>query len=142
MNFMNAVDTNVLVYRLDRHNPTKQAKARELLRRLASESIPTVLLWQVLGELMRQLRYWQDEGEITREALVRYVAAFRKLFPLVTPTSRAVDHALDLTGQYSLSHWDSMLLGACKDAGATVLYTEDMGAPTTYDGIQLINPFA
>jgi hypothetical protein len=35
-----------------------------------------------------------------------------------------------------------MLLGACKDAGVTTLDTEDMGAPTTYDGIQLINPFA
>jgi len=139
---MNAVDTNVLIYRLDRHEPAKQAKARELLRRLSSETTPTILLWQVLGELMRQLRYWQDQGEITREAMVRYVAAFRRLLPLVVPTSRVADHALDLTGRYSLSHWDSMLLGACKDAGATILYTEDMGSPATYDGLQLINPFA
>jgi hypothetical protein len=34
-----------------------------------------------------------------------------------------------------------MLLGACKDAGVTALYTEDMGVPMQYDGIQLINPF-
>jgi predicted nucleic acid-binding protein len=87
------------------------------------------------------LRYWQDQGEITREALLRYVGAIRKLLPLVTPTSRVVDHALDLTGRYTLSHWDSMLLGACKEARVTMLYTEDMGAPTTYDGIQLVNPF-
>ena len=139
---MNAVDTNVLIYRLDRHEPTKQAKARELLRRLSSEATPSILLWQVLGELMRHLRYWQDQGEITRETLLRYVRAFRKLFPLVLPTSRAADHALDLTGRYTLSHWDSMLLGACKDANVTTLYTEDIGAPTTFDGIQLINPFA
>ncbi len=40
-----------------------------------------------------------------------------------------------------LSHSDSMILGASIEAGVTTLYTEDMGAPTTFDGIQLINPF-
>jgi predicted nucleic acid-binding protein len=138
---MNAVDTNVLIYRLDRQEPAKQAKARELLQQLTSDPTPTLLLWQVLGELMRQLRSWQDQHQITRDALLRYVAAFRRMFPLAMPTPQVADHALDLAGRSSLSHWDSMLLGACKEAGVTVLYTEDMGAPTAYDGIQLINPF-
>jgi predicted nucleic acid-binding protein len=59
---MNAIDTNVLVYRPDRSDPVKQAKARELLRRLAADTEPTVLPWQVLGELIRQLRFWQDNS--------------------------------------------------------------------------------
>lgn len=138
---MNAVDTNVLIYRLDRQEPAKQGKARELLRQLRSDSTPTLLLWQVLGELMRQLRFWQDQGQLTRDAVVRYVATCRKLFPLAMPTPQVVDHALELAGRFSLSHWDSMLLGACKEAGVTTLYTEDMGAPAAYDGIQLVNPF-
>jgi hypothetical protein len=40
-------------------------------------------------------------------------------------------------GQYT----DSMIVGACKAANVTTLYTEDMGAPTSYDGVQLVNPF-
>lgn len=36
--------------------------------------------------------------------------------------------------QYSLSHWDSMILGACKEAAVATLYTEDMGAPRIIDG--------
>jgi len=138
---MNAVDTNVLVYRLDGREPDKQAKARQLLRRLNRDPVPTVLLWQVLGELIRQLRSWQDQGALTRDGLLRYVATFRRLFPLVPPTPQVIDHALDLTGRFSLSHWDSMLLGACKAAEVTTLYTEDMGAPATFGGVQLINPF-
>lgn len=138
---MNAVDTNVLIYRLDRRDPVKQRKARSLLRQLALDTTPTVLLWQVLGELVRQLRYWQDQGKLTRHGLLRYVAAFRKLYPLVMPTAEVLDRALDLAGRYCLSHWDSMLLGACQEAGVTRLYTEDMGAPTTYDGVELVNPF-
>ena len=78
---------------------------------------------------------------MTREALLRYIAIFRKLFPLVMPIPQVADRALDLAGRFSLSHWDSMLLGACKEAGVTTLYTEDMGAPTSYDGIHLVNPF-
>jgi predicted nucleic acid-binding protein len=138
---MNAIDTNVLVYRLDRREPIKQAKARDLLRRLSSDPTPTLLLWQVLGELMRQLRSWQDQGRITRDTVLRYVAVFRNMFPMGMPIPRVADHALNLAARYSLSHWDSMLLGACKEAAVTTLYTEDMGAPTSYDGIRLVNPF-
>ena len=138
---MNAIDTNVLVYRLDRSDLIKQAKARQLLRQLAADTVPTVLPWQVLGELIRQLRYWQDQKQITRDTLLRYVATFRKLFPIAIPALGVVDRAIDLTGRYSLSHWDSMLLGACLEAGVDILYTEDMGAPVTYDSIRLINPF-
>jgi len=58
------------------------------------------------------------------------------------PTPEAFDRALSLSTRFSLSHWDSMLLGACQAAGAARLYTEDMGAPRTIDGIELVNPFA
>jgi len=138
---MNAVDTNVLIYRLDRRDPIKQAKARALLRRLTTDAEPAVLPWQVLGELVRQLRHWHDQKRLTRDAMLRYVAAFRSVFPAVMPTPAVLDHALDLTGRFSLSHWDSMLLGACIEANVNTLYTEDMGAPTTYDSVRLVNPF-
>jgi len=35
-----------------------------------------------------------------------------------------------------------MILAACRVAGATRLYTEDIGAPREIDGIELVNPFA
>jgi predicted nucleic acid-binding protein len=63
------------------------------------------------------------------------------MFRLTMPTPAVLDRALDLADRYSLSHWDSMLLGACLEAGVVTLYTEDMGAPTRYDGVQLVNPF-
>lgn len=62
-------------------------------------------------------------------------------FPFVMPTPNVLDRALDLSNRFSLSHWDSMLLGACIEARVDTLYTEDMGAPTTIDSVQLINPF-
>jgi len=139
---MNAVDTNVLVYNLDPTEPVKQAKAANLLVRLGNETAPPVLLWQVLGEFVRQLRTWENNGRLTRQDVLDHVKAVRGLFSLVMPTPNVLDAALDLAARFSLSHWDSMILGACKEVGVVTLYSEDMGAPTTYDGIQLISPFA
>jgi predicted nucleic acid-binding protein len=138
---MNAVDTNVLLYSIDRNEPAKQAKAQQLLTQLHAAAEPTVLLWQVLGELTQQLRRWRDQGKLTPAEFSLHVQAFRHLFPLVLPTAEALDRALSLADRFSLSHWDSMILGACQAAGAARLYTEDMGAPRTIDGIELVNPF-
>lgn len=138
---MIAVDTNVLVYRLDWSEPVKQAKANALLQQLAAGPTQASLLWQVLAETVRQLRTWHTSGRLRWDEILGYVAQFRSTFSLVMPTPNVLDLALDLSSRFSLSHWDSMILGACKEAGITTLYTEDMGAPASYDGIQLINPF-
>jgi predicted nucleic acid-binding protein len=139
---MNAVDTNVLLYSVDRNEPVKQLKAQQLLQQLHSSAEPTILLWQILGELTQQLRRWRDQGRLTPTEFSQHVRAFRHLFPFVLPTPEAFDAAIDLSERFSLSHWDSMILGACRAAGATRLYTEDMGSPGTIDGIELVNPFA
>ena len=138
---MNAVDTNILLYSVDRSEPTKQLKAQQLLEQLRSGNEPVILLWQVLGEAAQQLRRWRDRGKLTPAEFSQYVQAFRHLFPLALPTAEVFDRAIGLIERYSLSHWDSMLLGACQSAGATRLYTEDIGAPRHIDDLELINPF-
>ena len=87
---MIAVDTNVLVYYLDQNEAVKQAKAIALLNRLITGPPQTILLGQVLAEVVRQLRTWQDKGRLTRQAVLVYVAHFRGLFPFVMPTPRKV----------------------------------------------------
>jgi hypothetical protein len=51
---MNAVDTNVLLYSVDRHEPAKQRVAQQLLHQLQSAAAsageePTVLPWRCLA---------------------------------------------------------------------------------------------
>src|SRR5437870_5581722 len=103
---MNAVDTNIYVYSLDQSEPVKQAKAQQLFRQLLTTDDPTVLLWQVLGELIQQLRRWKDQGQLTDVEFLQHVQVFRTQFPLILPTANVIDHALDLTARFSLSHWD------------------------------------
>ena len=47
----------------------------------------------------------------------------------------------ELRSRFSLSHWDSMLLAACKEAGVTTLYSEDLDTGTDYNGLRVVNPF-
>ena len=139
---MNAVDTNILVYAVDQDEPAKQTKAIELLNRLTLPPVETVLLWQAAGEYLSCLRRWQSAGRVSSADVERYLNRALALFPLVLPTHSVLGRALELHARYSLSHWDSMLLAACIEAGVTTLYSEDLGAGTTYDTVTVINPFA
>jgi len=138
---MIAIDTNILVYTIDRSDPAKWVKARQLLANLEIRHEPTVMPWQVLGELVRFLRAKEQRGEFTRDAWMHYLNLFRRKFQVAVPALKTLDHSLDLSARYNLSHWDSMLLGACLEAGVTTLYTEDMGAPRQIDRLELANPF-
>jgi predicted nucleic acid-binding protein len=139
---MNAVDTNVYVYALDTDESLKQAKALALFHRLALQSHDSILLWQVAGELLNQLRRWESKGKLLAEGVEAAFNRLRSLFPLRLPTERILQISFDLRSRYTLSHWDSMLLAACIESGVTTLYSEDMAAGMNYDGVTIVNPFA
>ena len=138
---MIAIDTNVILYAIDSRDLNKRAAARALLRQLGTPPNSGVLLWQVYAELAKQLRAWRDAKRISARALARYLHVIRRLFPLVMPTPAVLDRALLVADLHSLSHWDSMIVAACIEAGITQLYTEDMGSPRQIGGVQLLNPF-
>ena len=139
---MNAVDTNVYVYALDSDEPAKQAKAVELLDPLALKPADSAIMWQVASEFLGQLRKWESKGHLTSAAVEAAFNRFRAIFPLRFPSAGVFQVSFDLRSRFSLSHWVSMLLAACKEAGVTTLYSEDMAAGTSYDGITIVNPFA
>jgi predicted nucleic acid-binding protein len=141
MNFMNAVDTNVLVYTLDADEPAKQAKARQLLDRLVQGAEVTILPWQVAGELLSNLRKRETEGRISASDVAAHFEDFLEMFSLVVPGKELFPAYFGLRSRFSLSHWDTMLLAACKTAGVTTLYSEDMDAGTDYGGLRIVNPF-
>lgn len=139
---MNAVDTNVVIYSLDDDEPVKQAKARTLLSGLMTGSTPTVLPWQVAGELLNGLRRWEAAGRISASNVEANFRDTLALFPLAIPTATTFPKYFDLFSRFSLSHWDCMLLAARHEAGVTTLYSEEMDAGTDYDGLRIVNPFA
>jgi predicted nucleic acid-binding protein len=139
---MNAVDTNVFVYAFDADEPVKQAKAQLLLDRLTRQREETELLWQVAGEFLNCLRKWESAGRMSAEDVETDFRDFISLFPLRLPVVSLFAVSFDLRSRFSLSHWDSLLVAACKEAGIDTLFTEDLDAGTDYDGLRVVNPFA
>ena len=64
-----------------------------------------------------------------------------EMFPVIAPERLTVLTALDLSRRYCLSHWDSMLLAACLEAGVTTLHSEDLSHGQRYDSVLVVNPF-
>ncbi len=139
---MNAIDTNVFIYALDGDDPRKQVLAKGLFDRLISSSENTILLWQVAGELLANLRKRESSGRISTEDVEAHFNDFYAMFSLVVPNAKALPAYFEFRSKFSLSHWDAMLLAACQVAGVTILFSEDMEHATNYDGISIINPFA
>ncbi len=136
---MIAVDTNVLVYAVDANEPLKGPKAVALLEELASQQ--AVLLWQVVCEFGAALNRRQAAGHIRIQAS-EVIDAWLEVFPLVFPTRAVLITAWRLQAQFQVSYWDAMLLAACRDAGVTRLYTEDLQSQPIIDGVEIVNPFA
>jgi predicted nucleic acid-binding protein len=141
-NCMNAIDTNVLVYFVDRDEPAKRAKAIELLEGLVKEDVETVLLWQVAAEFLSCLRRWENQGRISRQESLGNLNRLESMFRCVPPTQAVLRKSLDLGSRYSLSHWDGMLVAACIEAGVRTLYSEDLASGTRYDSVTVVDPFA
>ena len=83
----------------------------------------TLLPWQVAGELLSCLRKWEAAGRITPGDAESHFHDVLSMFPLRIPTANVFEVSFNLRARFSLSHWDSMLLGACLEAGIDMLYT-------------------
>ncbi len=138
---MIAIDTNLFVYYVDSSEEAKQQKTRQWLADLRQTQAEPVMLWQVAVEFLNCMRRWELAGRIVRADTIRYFERMEAWFELIVPSRTVLHTALDLNSRYSLSHWDSLLVAACIEAGVTTLYREDMADGADYDGVRIVNPF-
>jgi predicted nucleic acid-binding protein len=134
---MNAIDTNIWIYRFDSRDAAKQQVAAQLTATVR----PQVLLWQVGCEFVAASRKLGAFG-FTEDQAWRALADMQIIASQVAlPDQQVWTDAQALHQRHGLSFWDALLVAACIRAGVQTLYTEDIGAPRTLDGISLVNPF-
>jgi predicted nucleic acid-binding protein len=138
---MKAVDTNILIYAIDQTDLPKHLRAVELVKGLVASGDPPLLLWQVGCEYLSYLQRQRALGRFTSAEVGQEMNHVLTAYELVVPVSAIYGAALKLTQKHSLSHWDSLLLGACVVTGIDTLYSEDMSHRMTYDAVKVINPF-
>lgn len=131
------VDTNILVYAHDRSAGAKSERAKTLLLQLW-DSGRGVLSTQVLQELCINLR--RKAGNPLPMDEVRRLIREYSTWEVVTNTPESVLRALEIEMRYKTSFWDALILQAAEDAGASILYSEDLATGQRYGGIQVMNP--
>jgi predicted nucleic acid-binding protein len=129
-------DTNVLVYADDKGAPPKQKRAVELVSE-HRRSRTGVISLQVLQEYF---------VTVTRKLHVDARVARRKIellaeFDVASPDVGDVLAAIDLHRLHGINFWDGLIVHSAKQAGCSVLFSEDMQAAREIDGVRIVNPF-
>jgi predicted nucleic acid-binding protein len=128
-------DTNVLVYADDAAAPAKQRRAINLIAE-HRRARTGVLSLQVLQEYF---------VTVTRKLHVDAAIARRKVellaeFDVAAPEVSDILAAIDLHRLHGFSFWDALILRAAKQAGCSVLFSEDMQQAREIDGVRIVNP--
>jgi predicted nucleic acid-binding protein len=62
-------------------------------------------------------------------------------FDVAVPNVADILAAIDLHRLHGFSFWDALILRAAKQAGCSVLLSEDLQEAREIDGIRIVNPF-
>jgi predicted nucleic acid-binding protein len=125
-------DTNVLLYLIS-GDSIKADRAEDLI------GAGGVISVQVLNEFASVA----SRKNSMRSSEIREVLSAVRRACSVEPISLAThDLALDLVERVRLSFYDGLIVAAARLAGCSILYSEDMQAGRTIDGVTIKNPFA
>ena len=130
------VDSNVLLYCVDRQDAAKRARAVAWMDALWMAGSGR-LSWQVLHEF-----YWnavRKMGLATDSAreMVEELSHWRP----VDASLGLLQQAWEWMDTAQLSYWDALILAAALRSGAAYLLSEDFQADRVYGEIQVLNPF-
>ena len=133
-----AFDSNVLGYAEGLDDPTRQARAEEVIAALVQHDL--VMPLQVAAELHRLLmRRRRISSQEAGAAVGRWMASL-PLQPATT--SEAFATALALSADHHLQIFDAIILAASAEAGCRMLLSEDMQDGFVWRGVTVVNPFA
>jgi predicted nucleic acid-binding protein len=130
-------DSNILFYTVDSDAAERQAKARALVRR-AALSYDCFLSLQTLSEFFAATT---RKGKLTPSEAAVHLEDWQTLFPIVAATPASLRLAVRAVEQHSLSFWDAMQWAVAKQAGATLLLSEDLQDGRVLEGVRFRNPF-
>ena len=131
------LDTNVLVYALDRREPEKRDRAREVLRRLGTSGaiLPAQVLSEFANVCLRKLEPRPDPAAVQRE-----VERLLLAFPVLPLTGPVVLEALRGVREHLLSYYDAQIWAVARLGQVGVILSEDFNPGAVLDGVSFANP--
>lgn len=134
------LDTNVLVYLVDRRHPDKQAIARQLVSVALAER-SGVISFQVVQETLQALTRKARQVLPATDAAELLHAVLMPLWH-VHPTVSLYERALQVQAKQGFSFYDSLIVASALQAGCKRLLTEDLQHGQKVGALRIENPFA
>lgn len=131
------LDTNVLIYALDRKSGGKHETAAAIVDRAAD--CDCVLTVQALSEFFVAAT---RKGILPRPHAATQVRDWLELFPTRAASGRAVAEALAASERGRWSYWDALLLATAGEAGCSLVISEDMHDGARLGDVSVLDPFA
>ena len=132
------VDTNILVYALDKTPSPRKTPAQALILRLTAEDRLRIST-QVLQELFVTLTRKVPQACSPDEA-ISFLDQL-SVWPLFLIDFPAIHDAALLSRDAGISFWDALIVVAAARSGANSLYTEDLSHGEKLLGVEIVNPF-
>lgn len=130
------LDSNILFYTIDADAGERQERAREIVRQAALGD--SFLSLQTLSEFFASTT---RKGKLTAAQATAHVEDWQTIFPVVAATPGSLRLAMRAVEHHSLSFWDAMQWAVAKQAGATLLLSEDLQHDRELEGVRFRNPF-
>ena len=130
------IDTNILIYSVDRADPAKQNTALNLIARHAKDRtgvISTQVLQEFYSAATRKLGIEPLQARQPRRDF--------RVFDIVQVTPAIIEEGIDCSILHQLSFWDGLILAAAVTAKSTELLSEDLSHEQKLQGITIRNPF-
>ena len=131
-----SIDTNILIYSIDKDAGTRHEQARALVDALADKDC--VLTIQALAEFFHAVT---RKDKMPADEAAAMVRDWMELFPVAAADGHTLSEAIGLKDKYGFAFWDAMLVQAARAAGVTRLLTEDMQDGRKVGALRLENPF-
>ncbi len=131
------LDTNVLVYALDRDAGERHRAALDITRRALGRDC--ILTLQSLAELFRTLT--GPKMRVAPATAAGIVQQWRDALPVVAADEASLVDAMDAVTHHGWSFWDAMIWATAKRNGCRLLVSEDGQSGRTLGGVTIVNPF-
>ncbi len=130
------LDTNILVYSVDRKAGDRHEMAKEVMQQVARA--PCSLMLQAVSEFYAVVT---RKGMMPPSAAAGLADAMLTLFRTVPASAAAVRNALASAASGHASYWDALLVFTAAEAGCSAILTEDLTDGTALFGVRIVNPF-
>ncbi len=129
------IDTNILVYSMDRFDPAKRERCRSLLKSVVNDSHGVVST-----QVMQEFYVTATKKLGADPLLVKDVLHAFEQFEVVVIDPTIIYSAIDCGVINRISFWDSLIVAAAESAHCEILWSEDLNDGQVIRGVRVENP--